>query len=92
MIVSWRHKGLKDFWLRGSRKGIRAEHAERLEAILTVLDSVTTARDAGRYLTGLHPLKGRMRGLYAVQVSGNWRVVFAFKDGDAELLDYMDYH
>ena len=40
----------------------------------------------------LHPLKGRMRGLHAVSVSGNWRVTFWFEDGNAVDVDYLDYH
>ena len=40
----------------------------------------------------LHPLKGNLAGLWAVNVSGNWRVVFQFKDGHAYVVDYEDYH
>lgn len=40
----------------------------------------------------LHPLKGRRRGLYAVSVSGNWRVIFRFENGHAVDVDYLDYH
>ena len=40
----------------------------------------------------LHPLKGKMKGHYAVSVSGNWRVTFRFKDGAAVDVDYVDYH
>ena len=40
----------------------------------------------------LHPLKGRMKGHYAVSVSGNWRVTFRFVDGHAVDVDYLDYH
>jgi proteic killer suppression protein len=40
----------------------------------------------------LHPLKGNLAGLWAVNVSGNWRVVFQFKDGHAYAVDYEDYH
>ncbi|MDR9469430.1 type II toxin-antitoxin system RelE/ParE family toxin [Marinospirillum sp.] len=25
-------------------------------------------------------------------VSGNWRVTFRFEDGDAEIVNYEDYH
>jgi len=25
-------------------------------------------------------------------VNGNWRLTFAFKNGDAILVDYQDYH
>jgi proteic killer suppression protein len=40
----------------------------------------------------LHPLKGNMAGHWSVWVSGNWRMTFAFKGEDAELIDYRDYH
>ena len=40
----------------------------------------------------LHPLKGNLEGHWAVQVSGNWRLTFAFEGEDAILVDYKDYH
>ncbi len=40
----------------------------------------------------LHPLKGKLRGHYAVTVSGNWRVTFRFEDGDTVAINYTDYH
>ena len=40
----------------------------------------------------LHMLKGRLHGYYAVDVSGNWRVVFMFEGQDAVAVDYCDYH
>jgi proteic killer suppression protein len=40
----------------------------------------------------LHPLKGPLRGHWAVWVSGNWRVTFRFEEGEAVDLDYLDYH
>jgi len=40
----------------------------------------------------LHPLKGRLKGTWAVDVSGNRRVVFRFKGNDAVDVDYVDYH
>jgi proteic killer suppression protein len=39
----------------------------------------------------LHPLRGRMKGFWAVTVRANWRVIFRFDDG-AEDVDYVDYH
>lgn len=41
---------------------------------------------------GLHTLKGDRRGRWAVSVSGNWRVTFEFRDGNAYAVDYEDYH
>jgi proteic killer suppression protein len=40
----------------------------------------------------LHPLKGALRGYFAVAVYGNWRVTFRFEEGDAVDVDYLDYH
>ena len=40
----------------------------------------------------LYPLKGRLKGAWAVDVSGNWRVVFRFEGNDAVDVDYVDYH
>ena len=37
-------------------------------------------------------VKGKLRGLWSVRVSGNWRIVFRFKNGDAFDVDYLDYH
>jgi proteic killer suppression protein len=40
----------------------------------------------------LHPLKGKMKGRWSISMSGNWRVTFEFRDGNAFVLDYEDYH
>ena len=67
-------------------------HVSKLLRILTVLDRSTGPE--GMDLPGfhLHPLKGNLKGHYAVSVSGNWRVTFRFEDGHAEDVDYLDYH
>lgn len=38
MIVSFRHKGLEAFFLTGSKAGIQAVHAKRLQELLTALN------------------------------------------------------
>jgi len=40
----------------------------------------------------LNPLKGALKGQWAVSVSGNWRLTFRFEGQDAEIVDYQDYH
>lgn len=40
----------------------------------------------------LHGLAGKRKGMWAVWVSGNWRVTFCFKSKDADVVDYEDYH
>jgi len=39
-----------------------------------------------------HALKGKEKGRYAVDASGNWRITFAWLDGDAIDVDLEDYH
>ena len=45
-----------------------------------------------RLVFRLHPLKGGRAGQWSVRVSGNWRVVFRFEDGEAVDVDLVDYH
>ncbi len=40
----------------------------------------------------LHLLKGDYKGFYAVDVSGNWRIVFRFEGSDTADIDLTDYH
>jgi proteic killer suppression protein len=40
----------------------------------------------------LHPFKVGLEGHWAVRVSGNWRLKFAFEGENAILVDYQDYH
>ncbi len=93
MIKSFRHKGLKAFFLTGSTAGIQAAHAPRLAAMLRRLNETTNAQGMNLPGWGLHPLKGReFKGHFSVWVSGNWRLTFSFENADAILLDYLDYH
>ena len=92
VIKRWRHKGLRAFFQNGSVRGIREEDARRLRLILARLAASTAPRDMNLPGLRLHPLKGRMKGAWAVDVSGNWRVIFRFDGTDAVDVDYIDYH
>jgi toxin HigB-1 len=59
---------------------------------LSALDTAQTIRDLDIPGFRLHPLKGKLKGRWAVSVSGNWRLTFEFKEGHVQLLDYEDYH
>jgi proteic killer suppression protein len=92
MIKSFWHKGLKEFFISGSTAGIRADHAKRLRLILARLSGSQAPRDMALPGLRLHPLKGDLKGFFAVNVSGNWRVIFRFDGPDATDVDYADYH
>jgi proteic killer suppression protein len=44
MIVSFRHKGLKQLFERGNRRGVNPQHVEKIENILGVLDIARRSR------------------------------------------------
>lgn len=92
MIKGFRHKGLERFFSEGTKRGIQANHAERLGDILDRLNAAAAIGDMDYPGSDLHPLKGGLKGHWAVKVSGNWRVVFRFENGDAYVVDYVDYH
>jgi len=92
MIKSFRHKGLKRFYLTGRTSGIQADHARKLRMQLAALDTATSVEDMDIPGFRLHPLKGKEKGRWAIWVNGNWRMTFKFQDGNAYVLDYEDYH
>ena len=92
MIRSFKHKGLEKFFESGSTAGIQAAHATRLRLILGRLNAATNANDMDLPGLRLHELAGKRAGIWSVTVNGNWRVTFRFEDGDAEIVNYEDYH
>ncbi|MFC2170967.1 type II toxin-antitoxin system RelE/ParE family toxin [Calditrichota bacterium] len=92
MIQSFKHKGLQRFFETGSTAGIQSVHKQKLRMRLTALDTAATISDINLPGFRLHPLKGKLRGLWAIDVSKNWRITFEFINGDAYVVDYEDYH
>lgn len=92
MIKGFDHKGLKRLYEKDDARGISSEHQNRIENILCVLDSASEAKALDLPGYALHPLKGDLKGFWSVKVSGNWRITFQFKDGDAYDVDLIDYH
>ena len=92
MIRSFKHTGLEKFFEKGSKARIRPEHAVRLRLILARLHAARGPRDMDLPGLRLHALKGKQKGSWAVEVSGNWRLVFRFEGTDVVGVDYVDYH
>jgi proteic killer suppression protein len=92
MIKSFRHKGLRRLYETGSTSGVQAAHAKRLRMQLIALDTAQSIEDVDVSGFRLHPLKGEMKGRWSIWVNGNWRLTFEFREGNAYVLDYGDYH
>lgn len=92
MIVSFKHRGLKALYDGRTTRRVAPEHIQKLRDILAVLDRSRRVRDVDLPGFRLHPMKGKMRGHYAIDVSGNWRVTFRFEEAEVVDVDYLDYH
>jgi proteic killer suppression protein len=91
VIRSFRHKGLKQLF-GGQPKGIEASLRRRVEEILFLLESATSAESLALPGLHLHELKGDRQGVWSVAVNKNWRITFRFEGGNASDVDLVDYH
>jgi proteic killer suppression protein len=60
---------------------------------MRVISPISAGQDV-QNIPGLrfHPLRGRDKGRYAVDASGNWRITFGWDNEDAVDVDLEDYH
>ena len=63
-----------------------------MEEIITLLDVARNPGDMNVPGYRLHPLKGKRKGYWAVNVTGNWCITFRFEGGDVRDVNYEDYH
>ena len=92
MIKSFQHRGLERFFLKGTRSGIQATQEKRIRLILARLNASRSPQDMSLPGLFLHQLKGKRKGVWSVQVTGNWRITFSFDGPDAIDVDLEDYH
>jgi proteic killer suppression protein len=86
---------------QGAKAAFREREVRALPAnLVTKLSDMLAAVDAANDVEDvvlfpgwrLHPLKGDLAGFWSLTVSGNWRMIFRFDEGDAFDLDLVDYH
>jgi toxin HigB-1 len=92
VIESFRHKGLRRLFEDDNPKGVNPDHVRKIKQILAVLHAAQTIEALDLPTFGLHPLKGDLKGFWAVTVRANWRIIFRFADGRASDVDLVDYH
>jgi proteic killer suppression protein len=92
MIIGFRHRGLQRLFEKGERRRIPPEYIDKVEDILARLDAATAPQDLNLPGYRLHQLSGDLTGFWSIAVSGNWRIIFRFDDGDVTNVDLVDYH
>lgn len=92
MIVSIQHKGLKRLWTQNDASRLPQDQVSKIKTILPLLNNAEEVDDMNFPGSNLHPLKEDLEEYWSVTVRANWRIIFQFEDGNAYLVDYLDYH
>ncbi len=91
MIRSYRHKGLKELFEKGTTARIQKSLQERCLRRLDALDRAARAEDMNLHGFDFHALHGKPQR-YTAHVNGPWCITFEFDNGDAFRVDFEQYH
>lgn len=96
MITGFRHKGLKLFWTKGDRSKLPVLMVAKIERVLNIIDYLEKVPEDLQDIIFLrpHPLKRDLKDFWAMDISGNWRVIFKFDNNNSTAydIDFIDYH
>lgn len=92
MIASFRGRALRHLWEKNDPIGVGANVRARVGRILSILESAESIGDLDVPGYRFHALKGFNPRRYAMRVTGNWRITFAWEAGVASAVDLEDYH
>lgn len=93
MIQSFRDKRTAAIFSGIVPKGVAADVAKRARTKLLMVHRARRLDDL-RVPPGnrLEALRKDRIGQHSIRVSGKWRVCFVWRDGDAENVEFCDYH
>lgn len=93
-MIKIKNKGLYSFAKSGNTKGIMPAHRGRLKKILRVFSQSQADLRKLACLPGFHKFGVAPEGktIYAVRVSGSWRVTFQIGSEGIHSVDYLQYH
>jgi proteic killer suppression protein len=94
MIKSISHKGLKNYWLKGDESKIPSTMIVKIRMLMDLLNDVNAVPQDFEPFKNLriHPLKGALKGFWSLDVTGNWRLIFRFENGNLYDIDLIDTH
>jgi proteic killer suppression protein len=92
MIVSFDHKGIKQFYESGNASKLTPEHVSKIRRILTRLDNAASPGEMNEPGYNLHKLSGTLKDFWSVKVDKNFRIIFRFIGEDVVDVNYIDHH
>jgi toxin HigB-1 len=92
VIISFANRATERFAREGKSKFAGMDVAKAM-ARLKILRAARSIDDIPPLRSiGLHALTGDRKGQWAMAINGPWRLVFRFRDGNAEDVEIVDYH
>ena len=93
MIISFGDKDTHKIWEGERVKGFSTDSQEITRRKLRMLNSSQDINDlivppSNR----LEKLKGKLKEFYSIRVNSQWRIIFKWNNGNAELVEIIDYH
>lgn len=93
MIKGFASRETEELFRGRSSRRIPADVQARALRKLLAIHAAPGLDDLGRIPGNrLEKLKGDRAGQYAVRINDQWRVCFAWRDGDAYEVEIVDYH
>ena len=93
MINSFGHKDSKKIWEGERVKSLSTEIQEIARRKLRMLNN---SQDLSDLLippsNRLEKLKGNYKDFYSIRINNQWRIIFKWNNGNAELVEIIDYH
>lgn len=92
MILSFKHKGLRQLFESGKSKLVPADFSAKLIRQMDAIHQADSPSQLNFPGYDLHELKGDLTDVWAIKVNKNWRLTFKFLEGNAIELNLEDYH
>jgi len=93
MLLSFGNKDTKKIWEGERIKGLSTEIQEMARRKLRMLNNSQDLNDLQIPPSNrLEKLKGNLKDFYSIRINNQWRIVFKWNNGNAELVEIIDYH
>ena len=93
MLISFGDKDINKIWEGERVKGFSTEIQETARRKLRMLNN---SQDLNDLLippsNRLEKLKGNLKEFYSIRINNQWRIIFKWKNGNAEEVQIIDYY
>jgi proteic killer suppression protein len=93
MIISFGDKDTHKIWYGERVKSFSTDIQDIARRKLRMLNSSQDINDLMVPPSNrLEKLKGKLKEFYSIRINNQWRIIFKWNNGNAELVEIIDYH